>query len=322
MPAPRFPAGTRVAERYELERVIGEGGMGTVWVALDGASSERVALKLLRPELAEDPDATTRFEREAYAMSRIVHPAIVPLRDSGVDARGLPFLVYELVDGISLREHLSIRGRLGPVEAVAIALDVLAALGAAHEADVIHRDVKPSNVLLVRKPEGGHHARVIDFGIAKTLTGLEGVPRVTSTGEVVGTARYMSPEQAQGKGGVDHRTDVWSAAIVLYEMLSGRTPFEARSPTQTILKILSQEPALLSSVASGVPDTLVVAVHRGLAREPARRWPSATAFALALTSAIVASPADSRSTQPGHRDPLPDATATHTIRTGEPDGES
>ena len=307
----RLPLGTRLAGRYVLEDLLGEGGMGSVYAARDTRTGSAVALKVLRPDLADDDDAVRRFAREAYSAAQVRHPRIVALLDTGVDPIGVPFLVYELVVGESLRARIQREGTLNAAVAVDFCLAMLDALAAAHAAGIVHRDVKPSNVLLATDAQGNVEARVIDFGISKSLSSPELWTRVTSTGEIVGTAQYMSPEQARGKEEVDARTDVWSAGAVLYEMLSGRPPYEARTATQTILKILTQEPPLLASIAPELPPELVIVVHRALARDRERRWPSAAAFREALArnrprlSTVVrledATP-DERATIPGFRD--------------------
>lgn len=297
--------------------------MGTVWAAADERTGQDVALKLIRTDLADDADAPERFRREALASSRVQHPNIVPLLESGILPEGLPFLVYELVHGPSLKEELAQRGRLSAVQSVSIAMDVLGGLGAAHASGIVHRDVKPSNVLLEPSTDAqAGRARMIDFGVAKSLTGTDGLPRVTSTGEIVGTAQYMSPEQAGGKGDVDAQSDLWSVGVMLYEMLSGHSPFEARSTTQTILKILSQEAPPLASVCTGAPDALFSCVHRALQRDRAQRWPSAIVFAEVLSRSIDTEHQGGRTTMVGFRDPthMPDETAT-LRRAGERDDE-
>jgi serine/threonine-protein kinase len=312
----RLPIGFVVAGRYRLGRALGEGGMGTVHEAWDEADRP-VAVKALRPDVGEIEGAIRRFEREAELAARVVHPNVARLIDSGVDPRGLPFLVYEMIEGIDLKEHLATRGRLPIEEAVSIVKSVLDGLEAAHAQGIVHRDVKPSNVLLAKGQGGERIPKLIDFGIAKAVIGPEEWVRLTTTGAIIGTVHYMSPEQASGRA-IDARSDVWSAGATLYELLASRPPFDERTPTQVLFRILSQEPPDLGAVAPGVPPALVLAVRRALARDRDARWPTASAFGDALAAAIPSLAEAERTTLPGHRDPTPLADETEPERDTEP----
>lgn len=254
---------------FELEQLIGQGGMGDVYRGYDRALRRPVAVKVLPDELARKPGTLERFQAEASAIALLNHPHVIPIYHVGEDA-GRHFFVMPFVDGESLAERLSRCGRVPIGEAVKILLDVLAGLQAAHEQGLVHRDVKPGNVLLHR--ETGR-AVVADFGLVKSLTGS--VSR-TATGLVIGTVDYMSPEQGRGAG-VDLRSDLYSAGVMLYQLLAGRLPFSADSPTAMIFQHVYERPVPLIGVVSDVPYPLWMIVARLLAKRPAARYQSARA---------------------------------------------
>lgn len=236
--------------RYAVLSLLGRGGMGEVYLARDTRIGRKVALKLLSSEFVQNRDRLRRFRQEAFAASSLNHPNIMTVYE--VDEHdGVPFIASEYVEGVTLREHMS--GRvLKIMEALDIAAQVAAALSAAHEAGVVHRDVKPENVMLRR--DG--YVKVLDFGLAKLAqaatgeqaSGLEASTQLmvnTEPGMVMGTVAYMSPEQAQGVA-VDVRTDIWSLGVVLYEMLSGHVPFEGSTTSHVIVSILEKEPLPLA----------------------------------------------------------------------------
>ena len=260
--------------RYQLESILARGGMAAVWIADDAVLSRRVAVKVLHPELAEDESVRARFRREALAAARVTHPNIVAVYDTGEDDDGVVYIVMELVDGTNLRDLLGARGPLDPDEAVAIASQIADALDVAHASHLVHRDVKPANVLL----SGPDHVKVTDFGIAKAI-GAGG--DLTRTGTIVGTARYLAPEQVTG-GDTDARTDVYALALLVYEMLAGAPPFGGDTDIGAAMARLTADPPPLRSRRPDVPLPLADAVHRGLARDPDQRWPSAAAFRTAL----------------------------------------
>ena len=273
-------AGTRLG-RYEIRSQIGSGGMGDVYLAHDSVLSRDVALKVLPPEFVSEPLHLARFEREARAASALNHPNILTVYDVG-EQSGTHFIVTELVDGLTLRdwvrdEHPSLAELIDAVQQAALAL------GAAHRAGIVHRDVKPEN--LMRRKDG--FVKVLDFGIAKTIAPAEvvgashgGIP-VTQTGALIGTVRYMSPEQAMGEA-VDVRTDVWSLGVVVYELASGHPPFYEASMTSTLVKIATTEPLALSSLLPHAPAALCRVVERALRKEREERFPTATEMAQAL----------------------------------------
>ena len=220
---------------YRILEFQSRGGMGIVLKAYEESLNRTVALKILRPELADDATALARFEREAKAAAALRHPSIVTVYAVGRE-RGMPFLAMEYVDGPTIAKVIRENGPMAPTTIRRLFRQLLEALACAHQAGLVHRDVKSANLLLDR-PEG--HLKLADFGLARMITAQA---RVTISTAALGTPEYMSPEQARGDANIDHRTDLYSAGVVLYEMLTGRTPFRADMPTATIHRILSEEP--------------------------------------------------------------------------------
>ena len=266
-----------LAGRYRIERELGAGGMATVYLAEDLRHRRQVALKVLHPELAAHL-GTDRFLAEIATAATLQHPGILPLFDSGA-ADGLVFYVMPYVRGESLRARLERELQLPLDDVVHIATSVAQALDYAHRQGIIHRDVKPENILL----QDGH-AFVADFGIALALTAAGGA-RLTQTGLSVGTPQYMSPEQAAAERTVDARTDVYSLGAVCYEMIAGEPPFSAPTAQGVVARVLTEEPRPVSSLRKTVSPALAAAVHRALEKAPADRWRSASDFANALTHA-------------------------------------
>ncbi len=288
--------------RYRLDRLIANGGMAQVWEATDEVLARRVAVKMLYPHLAADESFVARFRREAVAAARLSHPSIVSIYDTCAD-QDCQAIVMELVEGSTLRELLDERKWLEPGQAVAIIADVADALETAHQGGVVHRDVKPANILL--SPDG--RVLVADFGIAKAGGDL------TTTNTTLGTAKYLAPEQVEGKA-VDARTDVYALGIVLYETLCGRAPFTGDTEAATALARLHQEPMKPRNVRAGVPKALEDVVLHAMARDPDQRYPSAAAFRAALLAAgrgAPAPPLSIASSPPGAADAT---VATHQPR--------
>jgi hypothetical protein len=265
-----------LAGRYRLDALIGSGGMGRVYRGRDLTLGRTVAVKVLPAALARDADAVRRFAREARAVAGLNHPGIVTVYDAGV-ADDVPFIVMEFVEGRTLVEVLRRGGRLDPPRAAAIAAEVADALEAAHARGVVHRDVKPGNVMLT--PTGD--VRVMDFGIAQPLDADATVTRST-----MGTPTYAPPEQGDG-GPVDARTDVYALGVVLYELLTGRPPFEATSPLAVLAMHQRTVPDPPSTRAAAVPADLDAVVATALAKRPEDRFPSAAAMGDALRSAAA-----------------------------------
>ena len=264
-----------LAPRYLVQRELGAGGMAVVYLADDPRHGRPVAVKVMRSELAAalGPE---RFLREIRIAARLRHPHIVPLYDSG-EADGLLYYVMPYVEGESLRDRLRRERQLPVDEALGIAREVADALAHAHEHELIHRDIKPENILL----EGGH-ALVADFGIARAVGSAATTQVTTATGLAIGTPAYMSPEQALGDAAVDARSDVYALGCVLYEMLVGEPPYTGPTPQAIVARQLAEPVRSLRIVREAVPDQLELAVMRALARVPADRFRSATAFRDAL----------------------------------------
>ncbi|GJG89147.1 hypothetical protein tb265_43280 [Gemmatimonadetes bacterium T265] len=279
-----------LAGRYALQGEVGRGGMATVYRARDLRRPRPVALKVMRAGLAASLGAG-RFRREIAIAAHLRHPHIVPVHDSG-EAAGHLWFAMPYVDGESLRHRLDRGGRLAVADAVRIAREVAAALDYAHRRGVVHRDVKPENVLL-----GGGRALVADFGIAKALGDALGdaEPGVyTGTGAVLGTPAYMSPEQAAGERALDARTDVYALGLVLYEMLAGAPAFTGATPGSLLVQRFVAAPPPLAAARPDVPPALGEAVARAVQPAPADRHPTAAAFAEALgrASAVDDRPAE------------------------------
>ena len=258
--------------RYRLVRRIASGGMGSVWEAEDTILHRRVAVKALSEALAEDRRFLERFRREARATAGLSHPNVAGVFDYGEDG-GRPYIVMELIEGETLAERLRRHGRLPWRKAVAIMEPVASALGAAHEAGIIHRDVKPGNIMIARNGD----VKVMDFGIAAATWALP----LTTTSAAMGTATYISPEQASGQG-VSPQSDVYSLGVVLYEMLTGRPPFTGETPLALAMAHLHDTPPPVGQLAPDVPEPVASACEQALAKDPSARPATAAAFAALL----------------------------------------
>ena len=264
---------------YTLEGEIGRGGMGVVFTARDERLKRQVAVKVLPPELAFREEIRLRFLREAETAASLSHPHIVPIHSVGEGPDGLVYFVMAYVDGESLGAKLKRRGRLPPDEARRIMIETADALGAAHALGIIHRDVKPDNILLE-----GSRGRVVvtDFGIAKALSSTTAGATLTGTGVAIGTPHYMSPEQAAGDREIDGRSDIYSLGVVSYQMLTGELPFHAPTVPGILLKHITEQAPLITDKRRDVPDELSACVMRSLEKDPEDRWPTADALRRAL----------------------------------------
>ncbi|ABS24337.1 serine/threonine-protein kinase [Anaeromyxobacter sp. Fw109-5] len=267
-----------VADRYRLVELLGEGGMGRVYRAEHIRMGKALALKLLREDFAREPAAAERFLAEARAVSRLSHPHTIAVFDFGeAGPRGGLYLAMEYVPGEDLAAVLRAGGPLPEARARELGRQILGSLAEAHEAGVVHRDMKPGNVMLMRTRSGEDFAKVLDFGIAALRD-----DRAAGAGDaIVGTPAYLAPEQARGAA-VDGRTDLYALGCVLYELVSGRPPFVAPSPMAVVSAHLSQEPPALAKLVPGVSRAFAEVVHRALAKRPEDRFPSADAMREAL----------------------------------------
>jgi serine/threonine-protein kinase len=272
-PPPLPPA--VLAQRYRLERRLAQGGMAEVWLGTDLSLSRHVAIKLLKPNLASDPVVAERFRREAIAVAQLNHPNIVAVYDA-IEDNGRQAVVMQLVNGKSLRQLLDEQKKLSPELTIHIGSCVAGALDAAHQAGMVHRDVKPGNILIT--PDG--RVLLTDFGIAKGLepTGDD----LTNDNIMMGTAKYLSPEQVRGKR-LDGRADLYSLGLVLYECLAGRVPFLGQNDADTALARLQRDPTDIIRLRPTLPAGLPELIHRLLARRPDQRYPSGAAVRAALT---------------------------------------
>ena len=269
--------GKVLADRYAVGELLGRGGMAEVYLATDRVLDRPVALKVLGGWLANDGTFVERFRREALAAARISHPNLVAVFDAGSED-GVHYIVMEHVPGETLADVLQKGGRLHPNRAITIAASVADALGVAHAAGIVHRDVKPGNVMLT--PDG--RTKLMDLGIARSIDG----ERITHASSILGTAGYISPEQARGDP-VDHRSDIYSLGCVLYEMLTGRQPFEAQDPLAVAYKHVHEPPAPPTSLEPSIPPGLEAVTLRAMEKEPAARFQSVSDMAAALDDRTV-----------------------------------
>lgn len=266
--------------RYHLRRQLARGGMATVWEAEDRVLGRRVAVKVLHPHLARDPSFRERFRREGVAVARLTHPAVVAVYDTGADDE-LVYLVMELVEGRTLRDLLDERGPLDLATAVHLVTEVADGLASAHDRGIVHRDVKPGNVLMM--PDG--RAKITDFGIARggAGSGSELDEDLTEVGTFVGTAKYVAPEQVEG-GPVGPRTDVYALGLVLYEAICGRPAFDEEGDLATAVARTRRAPLAPRQLRVDIPRELEAVTMRALARDPDDRYPSARELRAALLS--------------------------------------
>lgn len=317
----KLSAGEMV-KHYEIVSLIGEGGMGEVYLAKDTILGRRVALKLLPDYVSRDPERLSRFKQEARTASTLSHPNVCVVHEIGETVSGRPFIAMEYIEGVTLRERMKNR-RLKLGDALDIAIQVADALAAAHAAGIIHRDIKPENIVI--RPDG--YLKVLDFGLAKlTERPQHSSDTDTSTllvhsmpGAVMGTAAYMSPEQARGVV-VDIRTDIWSLGVVLYEMICGQPPFAGATPTDVVIAIVEKEPPLISQVVSETPFELERIVRKALRKNPDERYQIVKELAIDLRSLRRDMELDSqldRSIAPGFGGAATPASSSSKAATGK-----
>ncbi|MGQ0767486.1 MAG: serine/threonine-protein kinase [Gemmatimonadota bacterium] len=279
--------GSVIADRYMVQRLLGEGGMGRVYLARHVRLPQQAAIKVLHHAMVEDADAIARFNREAANAARIEHDRVARVFDFGETSEGLVYLAMEYVPGRTLRALIEEEGRLPPVRAANIVMQVAEGLDAAHRLGIVHRDLKPDNILIVPDDGGVDRCKVVDFGIAKASGAT--TTQITRTGMIVGTPEFMSPEQVVGEA-VDARSDVYALGLVAYQMFAGVLPFTAATPERALAARLVDTPRRLadSSPETSWPAELQAAIDGALAREPSERTASALAFAESVVESVEA----------------------------------
>jgi serine/threonine-protein kinase len=277
--------GQVIADRYHVVKKLGEGGMGQVYLAEHVKMGRRSAIKVMNPSMVHDHDAVARFNREAANASRITHPNVCAVYDFGETPDGMIYLAMEFIEGEPLTDLVEREHQLPLPRAVDIFAQVADALQAAHDLGIVHRDLKPDNIMLSRGRDGRDVVKVVDFGIAKAVGGDEAGQKVTKTGLVVGTPEFMSPEQLSGDK-VDGRSDLYSLALVLFQMLTGELPFKADSVQETMIKRLTDEPKKLAAARPDLtfPAGLQAVLDTALAKLPTERYQQVTKFAGDVTA--------------------------------------
>ena len=285
---------THLGDRYDVGQVIGRGGMAEVYEGTDRRLNRRVAIKVLRPDLARDPMFQERFRREAQSAAGLNHPNIVAIYDTGEDLirdgsdqLSIPYIVMEYVDGVTLRHMLNNGPRILPERTLEVVAGVLAALDYAHRHGIVHRDIKPANIMINAHGD----AKVMDFGIARAMS--DAATAVTATSAVMGTAQYLSPEQARGES-VDARSDIYSTGCVLYELLTSNPPFNGESPVSIAYQHVNEVPKLPSSVDPSIPTTLDAITMTALTKSPASRYQTAAEMRFDIERAIAGLPISTR----------------------------
>ena len=275
---------------YRVSQKLGEGGMGAVYLAEHPHIGKKVALKILHAEFASNNDVVSRFFNEAKAVNDIGHPNIVDIVDYGVlttgpSGEGLVYFIMEFLPGITLTELIRRESPLPPERALSICLQVADALSASHKSNIVHRDLKPDNIILIQRGREKDFVKLLDFGIAK-LTGDQPGSRRTRTGLVMGTPAYMSPEQCEGRGNVDHRADIYALGIVLYEMITGRVPFYGEGYGEVLVQHLTQAPPPPSTIRGLIPPHVEQVILKALEKRPEMRFPTMDEMSKALMDPV------------------------------------
>jgi serine/threonine-protein kinase len=298
-PPSSLRVGGVVAQKYRLERLLGSGGMGEVYLAFHEQLGRRVAIKVLREQALIEPEMRGRFQREAMAAARLANDHIARVFDIGVLDNGAPFMVMEFLEGHDLAAHLQQRGALPVPEVLDLLWQVCAGIAVAHQAGIVHRDLKPANLFLLPRPQGGHLLKILDFGIAKAPemqhsvhTYLPSAPwqaapgSLTQTSMVLGSAKYMAPEQMESAKHVDARADLWSIGVIGYRMLTGRMPFDGSSFEELFLAMSARRMVPLGQLRPDAPPALVAAIEWCLQPSRDQRWASVAALQATLADAF------------------------------------
>jgi serine/threonine-protein kinase len=276
--------GETVGERYELQRLLGAGGMGAVYEARHKLIGRRCAVKLLHPQYAGQASMLTRFQREARAAASLENEHIAAVTDFGFAGDGVPFLVMERLEGEDLSALLAREGRLPVGRAVSLVMQACRGLAAAHASDIVHRDLKPANLFLTRRSDGGDLVKVLDFGIAKLLDADETGASITGTGKLLGTACYMPPEQAKGESDIDHRADIYALGAILYELLTATKAHPGTNYNAVLFHILTQKVVPLRALRPDLPADLERIVERAMAPDRRDRFARVTELHDALAA--------------------------------------
>ncbi|MDF2693572.1 MAG: serine/threonine protein kinase [Labilithrix sp.] len=279
------PSQGLVAGKYQLVRMIGRGGMGSVWEARHASLGTPSAIKFIESEYADSQEARSRFDKEAKAAATIQSKHAIQIYDHGVTDDGKPYIVMELLQGEPLDKRIDRLNRMSLQDTARVLQQVCRGLARAHERGIIHRDLKPENIFIVRNPDDDDEvAKVLDFGIAKMSNspGNSGMTSSTKTGAVLGTPFYMSPEQARGLRNVDHRTDVWSLGVIAFKCITGKLPFDGESVGDLLVKICTAPVPVPSQVVPGIPPNFDAWFMRALEREPDRRFANVSELSDAL----------------------------------------
>ncbi|HVU51796.1 MAG TPA: serine/threonine-protein kinase [Polyangia bacterium] len=271
---------------YRVVAQLGEGGMGSVFLAEHPVIGRKAALKVIHPQHARNPEVVARFVNEAAAINRVGHPHIVEVTDFGRTPGGDFYFAMEYLEGRALSDLIAREAPFAPERAIAIAIQIADALGASHASGVIHRDVKPENVFLVTRGDDHAFVKVLDFGLAKLVSPTDARPRATRSGIVMGTPYYMSPEQCEARGEIDHRADIYSLGVVLFEMLTAHLPFGGAAAGEVLMKHLTMQPPLARSLVPDLPEALDTILHRALAKRPADRFATMELFREALRAPL------------------------------------
>lgn len=279
--------GAILSRRYPLKRAIGSGGMGAVYESTSPDDGRPVAVKILSVDYRGDPVVKNRFLEEGRTCQRLIHPNIVRVFDVAEAEDGTPYIVMELLEGVPLSEYTRSGVRVPPFQAATILQGILAGLGAAHAQGVVHRDLKPENVVLAREPSGSYTAKILDFGIAKVMDAAGGMGSKTRTGVLLGTPAYMSPEQIRSAKDVDGRSDLWSAGVILYEMLTGRVAFPAPTEYARLNAVLNSTPAPIETIDPQLARLSPI-VQTAMQKDRSQRYQSALEMARALAVAMGA----------------------------------
>src|SRR6185312_7805314 len=282
----RVSRGAVIAGQFRLERLLGQGGMGVVWAARELQSGRPIAVKLLGPEAMAKPHLRRRFAREARITSRIRSAHVAQVIADGATSAGVPFVAMELLEGESLAAHLAHVGRCSLITAGAVMEQVCRALSSAHVVGLVHRDVKPANIFLTQQPNGELFVRLLDFGLAKEL--LFGASGLRQTGELLGTVDYISPEQLCSPESVSPTADIWSLGVVLYEMLTGRRPFEEDTFPLLALRIAEGTFLPPSRACPDLPPAVDVVIARALSTDPKHRYATAAELGTAFLRVVRA----------------------------------